>query len=443
MNTRFVGGRRAALGLGLLAASAGACAGDDAATASASAGSTSSTAAATETAGDDETTTTTTTTTTGDASTSAASGTMSGGETTGTTGPAEPYCGDGVVDRDEACDDGNADDFDGCRSDCTAVAPLDPPAMEWKYYEIEGTKCLDGSPAGFGVSHNPASKDLMIYLEGGGACFSDACDFTAFSIPFVPPVDGIFSRSNDNNPVRDWTMVYVPYCSGDIHGGDKETELGGQLRYFHGYRNVTRYLEVLIPSFPVDRVLLTGISAGGFGAALNASQVAEAYGAGVELTVVDDSGPPLSNEVIAPCLQTIFRETWGLDGTVLVDCPECDGDNFASDLLDHVITTYPDVRFGLFSNTGDQIIRSYMGAGWGGGDYNNCEGVGLPVPIAAYADDLDALRAAYEGVISTFYLTGLGHTVLRVGYNITSVKGTSVPEWVGQVLAGDITHVGP
>jgi len=30
----------------------------------------------------------------------------------------EPFCGDGFVDADEACDDGNTDDGDGCSSEC-------------------------------------------------------------------------------------------------------------------------------------------------------------------------------------------------------------------------------------------------------------------------------------------------------------------------------------
>ena len=404
----------------------------------------------------------TTATASGDASgTSAAAsttqdsgGTGSAGETTstggdassssgGATGPVEPGCGDGVLDPGEACDDGDDDDFDGCKSDCTAVPLLTPPPLEWTYVEVEGTTCLNGKTAGFGIYYNPSSTNVMIYLEGGGACFSDACDFTAFNIPFVPPADGIFSRSNQKNPVRDWTMVYVPYCTGDIHAGDNVATLGGQLRYFRGYRNVTRFLEVLVPSLPTERVLLTGISAGGFGAALNAAQVADAYGDAVELTVVDDSGPPLSNAVIPPCLQSTFREVWGLDGTILAGCPECAADDFATDLLAHVLHNYPSVRFALYSNTADQIIRTYMGAGWGGGKHDHCEGFPTPVPIQAYAGDLDAVRAEHLASISTFYLTGIGHTVLRVSYYITSVGGTSVPEWLAKVLDGEIIHVGP
>ncbi|HVH99621.1 MAG TPA: pectin acetylesterase-family hydrolase [Enhygromyxa sp.] len=359
-----------------------------------------------------------------------------------TPDPPEPFCGDGNVDPDEQCDDGNDNSFDGCRSDCTLVELLEPPPMEWTYVEVPGTRCMNGSPAGFGVNYNPDSSNVMIYLEGGGACFSDSCDFTAFSIPFIPPSDGIFSRSNNANPVKDWTMIYVPYCTGDIHAGDAEQMLGGQLRQFRGYSNITKYLEQWVPSFPAERVLLTGISAGGFGAALNSTQVADAYG-DVELTVIDDSGPPLSSDVIPPCLQAIFRATWNLDATVLADCPTCDPDDFATGLLDNVLVNYPNIRFGLFSNTSDAIISTYMGAGWGNGQHDNCEGTPLPVPALTYAEDLFAIRALHEDEASSFYVLGLGHTALRVGFNITFADGTSLPEWIGDVLDGQITHVGP
>ena len=57
----------------------------------------------------------------------------------------------------------------------------------------------------------------------------------------------------------------MPYCTGDVHGGDKDTELGGQIRHFHGYRNIAKYLEQWVPTFPdADNVLLAGISAGGW-----------------------------------------------------------------------------------------------------------------------------------------------------------------------------------
>ena len=35
-------------------------------------------------------------------------------------------CGNGIPEADEACDDGNADDADGCRSDCTRTDTAAP-----------------------------------------------------------------------------------------------------------------------------------------------------------------------------------------------------------------------------------------------------------------------------------------------------------------------------
>src|SRR5262249_24531687 len=42
--------------------------------------------------------------------------------------PASPSsCGNGTLDRGEACDDGNNQDGDGCEADCTLPRPAPPP----------------------------------------------------------------------------------------------------------------------------------------------------------------------------------------------------------------------------------------------------------------------------------------------------------------------------
>lgn len=367
---------------------------------------------------------------------------------------AGPRCGDNHVDPGEACDDGNANRFDGCLPDCTRPPTIGPPDRTWTYYRIPGTQCIDGSEAGFGVSTVAGSTNLMIYLEGGGACFNDSCDFTALSVPFVPPPDGIFNRTNSANPVRDWNMIYVPYCTGDIYGGDRDTVLAGATRHFHGYRNIGRYLEAIVPAFPsVTQVLITGISAGGFGSGLNAGRIADAFGPSRQYALIDDSGPPFGNDVIAPCLQQIFRDVWGLDNTILAECgSDCSSPtDFATGAIQHLLRTHPAMRVGVYSNTGDSVIRAFMGAGWGNGMRNNCGGVPVSVPVTTYQDGLLALRAANMSRAGTYFVGllrppgfGLGHTVLRSpSYYLTSIDGTSVPEWVGDVLAGRVTHIGP
>lgn len=377
----------------------------------------------------------------------------------GITPPPVPVCGDGHVDTQlgEACDDGNDSPYDGCRPDCTVVTPVTTPARTWTWFDVPGTQCMDGKTAGFAASINPDSPNLMIYLEGGGACFNDACDFSTINVPYFPPPDGIFNRDNDGNPVRDWSMVYVPYCTGDIHGGDADTELGGAVRHFHGYSNITRFLELWTATFPGRRrVLLTGISAGGFGAGLNFPQVADAFAhAGApEMSLIDDSGPPFGNDVIPRCLQENFRAVWGLDRTVLAACgADCtDPDDFATGIITHVAARYPDARMGVFSNSQDTVIRTFMGFGWGNGQHDNCGGVPLIVPADAYGDGLLALRARLHERAGTFFVGanrwqddfGLGHTALRSPtYWTTVVDGVSVEAWLGRVINGEPLEVGP
>lgn len=383
--------------------------------------------------------------------------TGSGGEAQGSGGvggaPA-PACGNGELEEGEACDDGNDDRHDGCLPDCTVVPPLSTPPGEWTWVEVPGTVCMDGTTAGFGVSLVPGAAGVMIYLEGGGACFNDACDYSAFSIPFVPPSDGIFDRDDEESAVRSFSMVYVPYCTGDIHGGDHELELGGEVRQFRGYRNIDTYLEQWVPTFAdTGTVLVTGISAGGFGAGLNFPQIAEAFGAGHQMVLIDDSGPPLSSDVIAPCLQQTFREVWGLDGTILAECGDaCEPDDFATDTLAHMAERFPDARVGMFSNTADLVIRGFMGFGWSDGTWNDCEGNATLVPAEDYEQGLLDLRETYQDRAGTFFVGqlhpaynyGRNHTVLRTSsYGLTVIDGISVRDWVAGVIAGDVQHVGP
>ena len=60
---------------------------------------------------------------TGSSSGGAVSGSSSG-EGSSSSGAPEPYCGDGLLDAPELCDDGNAVDGDGCNVDCVLSGQL-------------------------------------------------------------------------------------------------------------------------------------------------------------------------------------------------------------------------------------------------------------------------------------------------------------------------------
>jgi Pectinacetylesterase len=277
----------------------------------------------------------------------------------------------------------------------------------WTWVPVDGAICRDGSPTGFGVSVGTATDKLMIYLEGGGACFNAlTCGMNPakygvsnFTTDFVGASaahasTGIFNRGFAANPVKDWTFIYVPYCTGDVHAGNHPdqtvTGVTGK-QQFVGYVNVGKDLQRIVPSFPgLTQVLLTGISAGGFGAASDYVQVARAFGS-VPVYEIDDSGPPMPDPYNAKCLLTEQVNLWGFDQTILKDCgSDCsDLGTFPIDFAKHVGKTYPNVPFGLIESTDDGVITQFFGFA-----ANNCTAtVPTPVPAATFTAGLVTVQS--------------------------------------------------
>ena len=51
-----------------------------------------------------------------------------------------------------------------------ADGSLEP--LTWTWRGVAGAKCRDGSDTGIGVNLSPGSTKTVIFLEGGGACFT-------------------------------------------------------------------------------------------------------------------------------------------------------------------------------------------------------------------------------------------------------------------------------
>jgi len=263
---------------------------------------------------------------------------------------------------------------------------------------IDGARCMNGSPTGIGVNLG-TNGDLVIYMEGGGACFNaDTCDHVAhpsgwgpdqFAVNIGPYNIGIFDRVDDKNPFRDATYVFVPYCTGDVHAGSKPDGTDG--RMFVGYANVGYDLDYIVPKSPdLRRVILAGSSAGGFGALMNFDRTQKAF-ATTPVYLLDDSGPPLSDKYMTPCLQQMFRTAWNLDAALPPECPACrqaDGGGLQN-ALGYLADAYPDTRMAIITSTRDGVIRSFYGYG-----YPDCVAgaTGFPMPEDAYEAGITELR---------------------------------------------------
>jgi hypothetical protein len=270
-----------------------------------------------------------------------------------------------------------------------------PGAAEWTWVPFPDATCTDAIPddlgryrfgtstTGLAINWGPsADGDLVIFLQGGGACWefftcggaAPILDKTASTGPFGPTefARDVYDRyprswllrSNLPLALRDATVVFIPYCTGDVHGGDRVATYASLLpgapsiTWHHvGHANVLAFLKRLAPTFPRPRKLVvSGASAGGFGSLVNyasfRAQWPDARG-----YLVDDSGPPLVADAIPAPTRSGWYASWNLGASLDGTCPGCRQD--MSGALRDLAARYPSDRIALVSHLRDEVIRAF------------------------------------------------------------------------------------
>jgi Pectinacetylesterase len=284
---------------------------------------------------------------------------------------------------------GGSTTADGGPPPFTAGSPITAPDSAWTWVPFDNAFCGNGTSVGIGVNLSTTSSRVLLYLEGGGACWSDLtcsaavdvamdfttgyteADFTAESTDttYLAEPDGFFDRTSASNPFKDYSYVYVPYCTGDIHAGDNVVTYTGGTGHHVGFANMTAFLERIVPTFPTaDRVILAGSSAGGFGAAFNWWQTQKAFGS-IRVDLIDDSGTPMPPDIEADgsgfgfdangAGETVLRTQWGLAKTFPPGCTGCATRLDA--LLPFYATAFPNQKATLLSYIDDAVLPTFYG----------------------------------------------------------------------------------
>lgn len=152
--------------------------------------------------------------------------------------------------------------------------------QDWQVVEPGGdTVCSDGSPYRFFVRPGDPGR-LLVEFEGGGACWdANTCSADVYNRRItIDPAQaardgllvGIYDVANPENPFRDWTHVYVPYCTGDLHWGTtSQTYMGAQgpfVVHHRGAINARSAIDWTLQNVPApSRLFVAGCSAGGYG----------------------------------------------------------------------------------------------------------------------------------------------------------------------------------
>lgn len=290
--------------------------------------------------------------------------------------------------------------------------------FSWDPVELpasSGASCGDGSPYRFFVNRTPFTTNTVVIYEGGGACWAQnsclgknglgksasnpngiARDYMSRLTPSQPnnansPLGeinlsfyGLITPfSTRVNPIQSvktqsWNIVYVPYCTGDVHTGnslqiyDDAEPMAPRVQHHRGYRNskgVTDWIAANLPR--PDRLLVTGFSAGGVGSQAAYPYIREKLNP-KRSALLADSGPLMwapsngdPSQFPSVPLHNKVRVAWGYDGpegivTELVKkYPGQGSANNLGSLLPAIAKLFPNDRFSMAVFQRDVVFSGF------------------------------------------------------------------------------------
>lgn len=101
--------------------------------------------------------------------------------------------------------------------------PIDQTVLIYPPTARGGAVCLAGSPYRFQLIRG-SGQHLLIHFQGGGACWDSVSVVAGLCTTKANPVEarGIMDRASKLNPYRNYTVLVVLYCSGDVHLGNRD-----------------------------------------------------------------------------------------------------------------------------------------------------------------------------------------------------------------------------
>lgn len=287
----------------------------------------------------------------------------------------------------------------------------------------DGPLCIDGSEFRM-ATLDAGSQDLVIFLQGGGACWSElpnSCTETASS---GIPQAGILDPTRADNPLKDYNVVYFPYCDGGLHGSDRDTDSDGDGdadRFQRGLHNLSAGLDVALREFPNPRrVVLMGSSAGGLGTTFALPLVRYQF-PDVRIDIVNDAGVGV-NRPNQPEFLELLTNDWNSEAFFPESCPECiPEDGHLSDYHVWQMNEDPNVRRGMLSHSDDTVFALVFLM------------IGFDAWKEALYPEMQQLEDAHPERSHYWIPKAIGHTFLQAEPDQTA-GGVPLMEWIALML---------
>lgn len=310
---------------------------------------------------------------------------------------------------------------------------------------------------------------VAILFNGGGACWNSETCLQSLQIPdspppYVPSADlphndvenwgGLLDEGNPENPYGDWSILFLPYCTGDVHIGSNDQYYGPEestpvIRH-RGFDNFLYAREWLRQRYAdrgerVAKVLVAGSSAGAYGAAFNFPYIKQIFPDAKGFLLADSGNGVFVDSFIDAAMH---REaaSWQVDANLpawvpgIESLPSQTAATYIVSLYSSLANYYPRDRFGSYTSAWDAVQVMF---------YNIMLN---PTEIVKWSDPQE-LQTAYQqwpAQMQTFayqlaaldnyrfYIaSGCEHTLLRddTFYSTNELDGVKFIDWI-QGLTG-------
>jgi hypothetical protein len=337
---------------------------------------------------------------------------------------------------------------------------------EWLKFAPAGAVCANGSQYKFFVNFSETSRNVVMFLEGGGYCgnYEDCANGRAFNTDCIKEGEGaecirdnypavylhldelepfsaateplgvtngdvpvelaypLLSSNEDINPMGDWNKVFVPYCTGDTYLGSRINTyvdpdgIGPDIEFHHmGHQNLLLVIEEINRMFAdVPKMTVGGCSAGGVGSLNNYPFIRNGIRGVDRSYLFADSGPIVPSTLLngMPSNQgNLFSRVsmlWGVD-TMIQSLP-MGGDRIASDYgeVNAVVSElFPDDRLSIsvFERDYNFPVNTYESIFpiFSEPETSVDTGAGRTEIYSLASEDFETLRAQLDGLDNLAY----------------------------------------
>ena len=330
-----------------------------------------------------------------------------------------------------------------------------PKIGEWYRITPDGAISSDGSQW-HGLFRKGSENKVIVYFYGGGVSTDAymAARPEGTEAGFYNPKltnDGLeamgIGSSDANNPFKDWTMLVLPYSTGDWHCGTGEFRYtyadGSEKTLYHrGYTNYTLFMQEAMEYIGTpDELLITGFSGGGFAAALLGNDTISRYFPSVKNTTVFAEASFLLNENWRDIAENVWQAPDKISERLV-------SDNIVLDSLRALSKDHPETKILFSSSVRDNALSSYQNY-YTNGVLETSNEIGN-----VYQENLKLMVKDLQSIPNTGILIWdgyndkkdsnlTGHTLMFMPmFYSDSLHGITMAEWVMNGINGNVGNHG-